>query len=113
MRQVDEWLKSGDYLPPALRDFHAQKDLFKWLHGSVQLPDECKDLNWVAAHIYVTDVFLWCLARRGYTLQATRTKVEGLRDLQEDVQAFRKLQDDLMAKVIFNRSPPEEKGIEP
>lgn len=50
---IQEWLKSGAYLPKPMRDFHDQKDIFKAIHTtvdvdgndyaksvSVQLPDE-------------------------------------------------------------------------
>lgn len=79
---IEEWLKTGAYLPKPLRDFHAQKNLFKVMHESIQEPLNplIKRPSWVEGHVYVIDVFLWYMARRGYTLQ--RTKVKGnFRDL--------------------------------
>jgi hypothetical protein len=72
------WLKSGEYLPDFMRDFHDQKDLFKSLHAQYRL-DEPKDhrdpINWIQAHIYTVDKFLWFMAEHGYTLQRSRKHV--------------------------------------
>ena len=79
---MDEWLKSGGYLPAFMRDFHAQKDIFKWLAGPVQNAREHAEkegrmdmlprFSWVEAHIFVVDFFLWYMAKHGYTLQPMR-----------------------------------------
>ncbi len=42
-RNLVEWLKSGEYLPSFLRDFHDQKDLFK-------------RVEWLAAAQYQTEI---------------------------------------------------------
>ena len=97
-----EWLKSGKYLPAALRDFHDQKDVFKAIdqtihkdpHALVKRPD------WVSAQCYVIDVFLWYMARRGYTLQKTRFQGE-LRDLGADVSACREARD-AQSSAVFS-----------
>lgn len=77
-----DWLKSGEYLPDFMRDFHDQKDLFKALQEVVERRNEkdgklsyTHDLTWVTAHVYTVDVFLWVLARHGYTLQRSRKRV--------------------------------------
>lgn len=77
----DAWLKSGEYLPEFMRDFHDQKDLFKALQPIMQRSVDggntyLENMNWTMAHIYVVDVFLWCLARRGYTLQKSKKKLD-------------------------------------
>ena len=67
---VDAWLKSGEYLPEVLRDFHDQKDVFKAMHQIVRDPvTTIKRPSWIEGHVYVIDVFLWFMARRGYTVQ--------------------------------------------
>ena len=33
--ELDTWLKSGEYLPPPLRDFHDQKEVFKTIHERI------------------------------------------------------------------------------
>ena len=57
-----------------MRDFHDQKDLFKLIHEKINVEghDYCKQVNWIAGQCYVIDIFLWFMARRGYTLQRTR-----------------------------------------
>jgi len=61
-----------------MRDFHDQKDVFKSIHSQYRL-DEPKDhrdpINWVQAHIYTVDQFLWFMAEHGYTLQRSRKQV--------------------------------------
>lgn len=85
---LDQWLKSGKYLPEPLRDFHDQKEVFKAMHEIVMedRTSYIKRPDWVAGQCYVIDVFLWFMARRGYTLQRTRRKGQ-YRDLEADVCA--------------------------
>lgn len=82
MLTVQEYLESGMYLPPFMREFHDQKDVFKYLddvqernikksrHG-----DRSDIVNWRRAQIYTIDIFLWVMARHGYTLQRSRKKL--------------------------------------
>ena len=91
--ETTEWLRSGKYLPEPLRDFHNAKDVFKAIDEIY--PEDPKGLikrpDWVAAHYYVIDIFLWFMARRGWTLQRTRKKGE-YADLEADVQASKERQ---------------------
>lgn len=105
---IDEWLKSGRYLPSVIRDFHAQKQLFKTIHHLVDVEsiDECKDINWISAHIYVIDVFLWWMARRGYTLQKSRQKFV-FRDLQFDINEVAIVMERHFASLIKRPSSPQ------
>jgi hypothetical protein len=88
---VDQWLKSGEYLPPVLRDFHDQKDLFKAMHETITdhpviAGNDCvTPVNWVSGQMYVIDVFLWFMARRGYTLQRSRKKQDYV-SLEQTIQ---------------------------
>lgn len=85
------WLKSGQYLPEFLRDFHDQKDLFKWMHSTIPEDDRVLsrgDLSWVFAHVFVIDFFLWHMARCGWTLQRSRVKAE-FADVHELVAAHK------------------------
>jgi hypothetical protein len=98
---VDMWLKSGKYLPNVLRDFHYQKDVFKAMHEIIRedTNSHIKRPTWVDGQCYVIDVFLWFMARRGYTLQ--RTKRRGnFRDIDTDVQTQKKLRDAENAKAL-------------
>jgi hypothetical protein len=75
--KVQEWRKSGKYLPKFMRDFHDQKDTFKALHTTVNF-DDCdytKDISWVAGQVYVIDFFLWHMARHGYVLRKASQKL--------------------------------------
>ena len=98
---LDAWLKSGEYLPPPLRDFHDQKEVFKAIHERIaEDPHELvKRPSWVEGHVYVIDTFLWFMARRGYTLQKTRKKLE-FRDLEEDVYVQTQARNEASAKAM-------------
>jgi hypothetical protein len=76
--KLEQWLKSGEYLPSIMRDFHDQKDIFKTIHETINVEghDYAKEVNWIAGQCYVIDIFLWWMARRGYTLQRSRAKQE-------------------------------------
>lgn len=91
---IDNWLSSGEYLPEPLRDFHDQKAVFMAMHEIIkERPgDLVKRPSWVEGQCYVIDVFLWFMARRGYTLQRTR-KRSNFRDLSADVQAVTKVRE--------------------
>ena len=69
-----------------MRDFHDQKDIFKAIHKIISANEGTKRINWIDAHIYTVDVFLWFMARRGYTIQKTRRKGD-FRDLSADIAA--------------------------
>ena len=75
MKNLDNFLDSGEYLPEQLRDFHDQKNLFKSMHHLYQDGENAKEMpNWVQGHVYTIDWFLWFMASRGYTLQKCRKK---------------------------------------
>ena len=75
--ELNKFLKSGEYLPPILRDFHDQKNLFKSMHHLYQdNPSADTAPNWRDGHVYTIDWFLWFMASRGYTLQKSRKKIE-------------------------------------
>lgn len=83
------WLSEGRHLPPFMRDFHAQKAIFKdigLILTKAKQEDEdnervldtyiLKDLNWINLHVGCIDFFLWYMAMRGYTLQRNRARME-------------------------------------
>ena len=76
---ASEYVKSGRYLPVDFRDFHDQKDLFKTIDAAIDWK-EAGDarIGWVTAHCYVIDIFLWWMAKRGWTLQRSRASVDFL-----------------------------------
>lgn len=75
MSKLDEYLRSYDFLPDELKDFHDQKDFFKSMHYLVQDNEGVESIpNWVNGHIYIIDFFLFFMAARGYKLQKIRKK---------------------------------------
>jgi len=101
MADVDSWMRSGRHLPAPLRDFHDQKDLFKAMHEivSVEGHDYAKEVGWVTGQCYVIDIFLWFMARRGYTLQRSRQRLP-FRDLGNDIELCRKRRDSASAEML-------------
>lgn len=96
MQDITEWLKSGEYLPEPLRDFHRQKSLFKFLDQvNYNWRDPEAKPDWITAHCYVIDVFLWVMAKHGYTLQKTRKKVV-CSDLNKTLDRFEEQRIDSM-----------------
>lgn len=96
MEDITEWLKSGKYLPEPLRDFHRQKSLFKFLDRvEYNWNDSDKKPDWITAHCYVIDIFLWIMAKHGYTLQKTRKKITS-KDLDKTLDQFEKERIDSM-----------------
>lgn len=77
-QNVDQWREAGHYLPDFLKDFHDQKDVFKTIHQTIDVEDNtgAREVSWVAGHCYVIDVFLWFMAKHGYTLQRSRANVK-------------------------------------
>ena len=97
---VDKKNKSGQalYLPPFMRDFHAQKELFKDIQRFVENKKKSDKnytyldgVSWVAAHVYVVDFFLWFMAQHGYTLQKCRRKDVEFHDIDEELKSHREL----------------------
>jgi len=76
-KKLNEFLTSGEYLPPILRDFHDQKNIFKSMHLLYQdNPSAGTAPNWRDGHVYTIDWFLFFMASRGYTLQKCRKNIE-------------------------------------
>lgn len=113
---LEKWMQSGRYLPDWMRDFHAQKDLFKFLWSVAENSrqeggHDLDGLTWCNTHVYVIDIFLWIMAKGGWTLQRTR-KIQGVefRDIHADVRAF---MDELRAKqaqelsAMFAKETPD------
>lgn len=104
---TDAWMKSGKHLPAFMRDFHDQKSLFKCIFERTkpQEIDVIKDVNWVKAHIFTIDCFLWFMARRGYTLQRTRRK-----GVYRDIEADMAGDDETRAASFAALLPDQAKG---
>jgi len=94
---LDEYRKRGLHLPPELRDFHGQKDLFKALFGTRKVND--LELSWVDQHVYVIDYFLWIMAAYGYELRRTKRMVER-KSITEAVKKHREEQSALFLEEL-------------
>lgn len=107
MDETTAWLKSLQYLPPPLRDFHDQKEVFKAMHQIINVDghEYARSVDWVTGQCYVIDIFLWFMARRGYTLQRSRASVP-FRDLHEDLAEARKSR---LSKGLPNVAQPTTK----
>lgn len=117
--KTQEWRKSGEYLPPFMRDFHDQKDLFKALFDVVERANQraaaaggghMVDLTWTASHVYTVDIFLWVMAAHGYTLQKSRKPVP-FGDIEKFIKDSKKARDAESANVMLtmlqkSSSPP-------
>lgn len=86
------------YLPPPIRDFHDQKELFKDIQRFVENKQRADKnytyldgMTWVKAHVYVIDFFLWFMAQHGYTLQKCRRKDVEFHDLETELAAHKDL----------------------
>lgn len=103
---TQQLLDSGKYLPPILRDFHDQKDIFKAMHEIVNVEghDYAKKVDWVSGQCYVIDIFLWFMARRGYTLQRSRVKCDDFRDIHADIDAANERRQQRMATLIMEKA---------
>lgn len=87
---LSEFMKNGRYLPPVMRDFHDQKEIFRAIHGLTGWNEGegwGREIPWVNGQIYTIDLFLHFMARHGYTLQRSRAKVP-FHDLDEKVARY-------------------------
>lgn len=102
---IQKWLENRKYLPLFLRDHDAQKDLFKCIHSTVDIEKSVQNPpNWLDSQCYVIDVFLWYMAKRGYTLQRCRNQSIPFSNLEEDLTAFKNAQLNLLQRELNQRS---------
>lgn len=94
------YLAEGNYLPNPLDDFHECKVVFRLIKTFTQSP-LLKEVGWSTAHVYTVDVFLWFLAKHGYTLQVNRKKLE-FKSIDSEVYEFERKRRDEMTKLIFS-----------
>ena len=70
------YVKEGEHLPDFIKDFHNQKDLFKAIYEQWCSKDDkiLNEVNWVNAHCFTIDYFLWWMGLHGYKLQKVKKK---------------------------------------
>ena len=100
--KLKKWRDDGKHLPDFLRDFHDQKDFFKYMHEFIDMSenDYASQVDTVIGHTYVIDVFLWMLARHGYTIQKSRAD-QNFDDLQAGIKESRKNRQQKFANMIM------------
>lgn len=77
MSDLNKWRSDGGHLPDFMRDFHDQKDVFKAI-AAIPPPSSsiaAAEINWMQAHVYTVDRFLWFMARHGYVLRKSSAKL--------------------------------------
>jgi len=108
---IRSWLQSGKHLPPPLRDFHDQKEVFKSIWeahlrqrtGDSGAKTYLAGMTWVQAHIFVIDHFLWFMAAHGWTLQRSRAKALAYADLDGTISERRARE-----AAVFRGETPHE-----
>lgn len=95
------WRAAGKHLPPMLRDFHDQKDIFKLVDSlTTSAPDATiRRPTWVEGQVYVIDTFLWCMARHGYTLQRSRAQLP-FECLSDNAKAMRDCEAAVLGSIL-------------
>ncbi|MFL9611110.1 hypothetical protein ACKF11_13575 [Methylobacillus sp. Pita2] len=103
MDSLTQWLMDLKYLPKAFRDFHAQKALFKTIDLRVNadhLAPLGANLPQPVAQIFIIDVFLHFMAKRGYVLKKITHKAIAFRSLANDINETMTLESQRQAAVL-------------
>ena len=100
-KKLQQWREDGKHLPKFLKDFHDQKDFFKFLHESLKIEEHelAKYINWQAGHGYIIDCFLWHCAKFGYTLQKNKSNQE-FENIEETISHYNKIRNDNFYKLL-------------
>ncbi len=88
---LDQYMNNNENLPGFIKDFHDQKDLFKAIYQQYGEGNSKKllvDVNWVDAHVFTIDVFLWWMGQHGYKLQKSKKKGVEFYDAETTISHF-------------------------
>lgn len=102
---INEDMDNGAHLPYFLKDFHDQKNVFKYIHtlGGDDPRDDIKDkVSWIDAQCYVIDYFLWSMAAHGFTLQKWRKKDVKFLNLDDDIKKMKDRELEIL-KQLFKK----------
>lgn len=110
---VIAWRAAGRHLPHWLRDFHAQRSVFRTLH-SLTRPQagEEEKVGWVDGQIYVIDTFLWFMARHGYTLQKSRARLP-FDDLSVSIEHVEARETAMWKQLLLSKASVGVAPVEP
>lgn len=98
---LNKWRHDGKHLPKFMRDFHDQKNLFKTMHHVTECDGYVPMLQGMS---YVIDLFLWFMARHGYTLQKSGAK-QNFEDLPTNIAAYKKEELECIKKIFSGHKP--------
>lgn len=91
------WMNKGFYLPDFLFDFHDNKDFFFAYHNEKDRPLE----SMITGVTYITDSFLWYMARFGYGLRKVNKKFD-FKDLDVFISEHLEIKRNRFEKMIEN-----------
>ena len=107
-QQLKQWRDEQKHLPEFMRDFHNCKRLFRGISEHIVCEDDhpANAVNWRQAHCYTIDVFLWFMAKHGYTLQRSRARqsFDDLDALLDELDSDRK---QIMAALFAQQEQPQ------
>lgn len=110
---VIAWRAAGKHLPRWLRDFHAQKGVFRTMHSLTQPQEGTEEtIHWMDGHIYVVDTFLWFMARHGYTLQKSRARLP-FDDLSVSIEHVEARETAIWKQLLLSRASAGVAPVEP
>lgn len=87
--EMFKWRSELKYLPSFMRSFDKFSKVFYFLHECIGTPEKStfnQSLNYRQGTIYVVDMFLWTLAKYGYTLQRSRIRGCDFADIVESME---------------------------
>ncbi len=108
---LQNYLENQENLPDFIKDFHDQKDLFKAIYEQYSEGNNkelLSKVNWVDAHCFTIDVFLWWMGRHGYKLQKARKKGVEFFDVNETIEHYTNLR---KSKSIMSFGVSTSNGI--
>lgn len=88
---AEQYVNNQGHLPEFLKDFHDQKDFFKAIYAQYSEGKAKKllsEVNWIDAHCFTIDVFLWWMGVHGYKLQKARKRDVEFYDPIETIQHY-------------------------
>lgn len=97
-----KYRENGNHLPYFMKDFHDQKNLFKFISDYIDSSEEDHILNTVnpyQAHVYTIDYFLFIMFRYGYSLQKSRMKFDFL-SIDDELKKYKDEQNKKFTKML-------------
>lgn len=107
--ELKEYLNKGKHIPDFMKDFHDQKYLFKAIYQQWIKENEILErVNWVDAHVFTIDIFLWWMGLHGYKLQKSRKKGIDFYDTDATISHFTEARKDMFSSILKERSKTKD-----